>query len=369
MKRVKCFLLLLAVSCSLQLTVREARSCSVPVFRYALERWKPDPYKGIYIHRGPLTKQDQVFLRQLESVAQNPESPLNLLIRPVETAAFGEEKLKELLKGPIPDKLPALAIWYPDQMGKKAPLWKLEATPVIVNALAKSPKRRQLTESLIGGESIVWIFVPSGNPQKDERAKTLIRRELDLALDSVAKAPFFVQSGVKKKKLSYGFPMLAISPKDPQERFFLDMLLHCESDLSEHKDEPMVFPVFGRGRLLGCLFGEYINEKSIQEIVSYLAAACSCNVKAQHPGMDLLLSAFWDKVTMGEIFADDDDQLPELTSVMPESPKPVKNATTETEKPPMRTGIYAIYGITLGAVVVVVAVASLVLNHRRKENR
>jgi hypothetical protein len=372
MRITKCLLLVLVVGCSIQFSIQDAESCSVPVFRYALERWKPDPYKGIFIYRGEITQKDQALLRQLEEAAMNPEYPLNLRIRPVDTKAFSEEKLRELLKGPIPEKLPVLAVWYPGEMGKATPLWKIELSPAGVKELADSPKRRQLTASLINGESIVWVFVPSGNSQKDEQARALIRMELDTALDTLAKTPFFVLSGSTKKKLTYGFPILTVSRSDPQERFFLDMLMHCESDLFEYKNEAMVFPVFGRGRLLGGLFGEHISKKNIQGVVSYLAAACSCEVKAQHPGMDLLLSAFWDKVVMGELFSDlaDANPVPELTGVMPASSNPIKNPEAVSEKPPKkRAGVFAVYGITLGSAIVVVFFAGLILNRRRKENR
>ncbi|HUQ72324.1 MAG TPA: hypothetical protein VM165_22550, partial [Planctomycetaceae bacterium] len=29
-------------------------ACNVPVFRYALEHWRPDPYRLTVLHRGPL---------------------------------------------------------------------------------------------------------------------------------------------------------------------------------------------------------------------------------------------------------------------------------------------------------------------------
>jgi hypothetical protein len=368
MGTAKWLLLFLAVCCSVQFTVQEAESCSVPVFRYALERWKPDPYKGIFIYRGKLTKQDQALLQKLEAVTLNLEHPLNLRIRPVEIAALSEGKLKGLLKGPMPAKLPALAIWYPEQMGNAAPFWMQALTPAELKALADSPKRRQLTESLISGESIIWVFIPSGNSQKDERTKTLIRRELDKTLDTLAKSPLFVSTGSKGKKLAYSFPILTLSRSDPQEKFFLDMLLHSEPGLGEHKDEPMVFAVFGRGRMLGGIFGDSINEANIQKMVSYLAASCSCDVKAQHPGMDLLLSAFWDKVVMGELFADDDAPPSELTGVMPEPSKPAGPAAKKSEKPIQRSNVLTTYSVTLGSAIVVVVFAGVMLSRRRKEN-
>jgi hypothetical protein len=391
LKKAKYVLLAVMVFCSVQFAIRDAGSCSAPVFRYALERWKPDPYKGVFIHRGPLSDQDQELLQQLEAVSLDAEYPLNLLVREVDVDTFSQERVEELLTGPIPEKLPVLAIWYPDQMGKAAPLWTLKLTPAVVKDLTRSPKRMQLAESLIKGESVVWVFVPSGNSGKDRRARELIQRELDLALETLAKTPYFVLFGAGQKTLSYGFPMLTVSRTDPEERFFLDQLLNSESDLHEYEDEPMVFPVFGRGRVLGCLFGEYITKKNIQGAVTFLAASCSCEVKSLNPGMDLLVAALWDRVVLGDLFVEDEDEpLPELTGVMPEAPSSAEETveatavdaktldatavrTAETlpaspENSAEGSSLFKIYGITLGSVALVVVFASLILSHRRKEN-
>ncbi len=354
--------------CALQFDAREAGSCSVPVFRYALERWRPDAYKAICIYRDSLTDKDRALLQQLKQASSDSDTPLNLLFREVEIGSFSESKLKGLLKGPIPGKLPALAVWYPEQMGKTAPLWTFELTYANVKALMGSPKRTELVEDLIRGESVVWVFVPSGNSQKDDRAKALIRRELDIALKSLAKMSFLTTAGAKEKKLTYGFPILTLSRSDPEERFFLDMLVRSESDLYEHTNEPMVFPVFGRGRVLGCLFGEYISADKIQDAVAFLAASCSCEVKALNPGLDLLIPAQWDRVMMGDLYADD-DALPELTGVMPGKPAADK---TEVSSNPSESGnkasIVAFSGIALSSALVVVVFAGLILNHRRKKN-
>ena len=37
-------------------------ACSVPVFRYALERWPPDAYEVLILHDGPLAERDQELL-------------------------------------------------------------------------------------------------------------------------------------------------------------------------------------------------------------------------------------------------------------------------------------------------------------------
>src|SRR5262245_19767928 len=44
-----------------------ASACSVPVFRYALERWQPSRYELIVFHRGPLSPSDQEALKRVEA--------------------------------------------------------------------------------------------------------------------------------------------------------------------------------------------------------------------------------------------------------------------------------------------------------------
>ena len=46
---------LLKTAVALVLVAVVAEACSVPVFRYALERWQADPYEVFVFHRGPLT--------------------------------------------------------------------------------------------------------------------------------------------------------------------------------------------------------------------------------------------------------------------------------------------------------------------------
>jgi hypothetical protein len=76
------------------------------------------------------------------------------------------------------------------------------------------------------------------------------------------------------------------------------MLVRCESDLAD-RSEALAFPVFGRGRALWPLVGRGINAKNVQEASEFLVGACSCQVKEQNPGFDLLLSADWDSLLLG----------------------------------------------------------------------
>src|SRR4051794_550974 len=44
-------------------------ACSVPVFRYALERWQPAKYELVVYHRGPLSRADTEAVRRFEAAA------------------------------------------------------------------------------------------------------------------------------------------------------------------------------------------------------------------------------------------------------------------------------------------------------------
>jgi cobalamin biosynthesis Mg chelatase CobN len=58
----------------------------------------------------------------------------------------------------------------------------------------------------------------------------------------------------------------------------------------------MVFPVFGRARALYALVGQGINADMIKEAAVFLTEGCQCTVKAENPGVDLLVPVRWDDV-------------------------------------------------------------------------
>lgn len=70
-------ILLLSVACS-----SRASACTIPVFRYALERWEADRFQVIVYHNGPLTAEQSAALERLEQQSAVHGGPLNIeLIR------------------------------------------------------------------------------------------------------------------------------------------------------------------------------------------------------------------------------------------------------------------------------------------------
>ena len=304
-----------------------AYACSIPVFRYAMERWPADYYEGVLIHKGPLTDDDPAsVLLQGEQVEF-----LNLRLSKIDLeSSVGEqdspgpaERIKSQLGIEVPDKLPALVLWYPWNKGRAAPFWSGQFTPSTVKALIQSPKRQELAQRLIDGQTAVWIFVESGNAGKDKAALQLLNRELDAAMEELKEMVPELAEELEMPGLSYEFSTLAISRSDQQERMLLEMLLNSEPDLDEYADEPIVFPTFGRGRVLFALVGEGINTDNLREAIAFITGPCGCEVKMMNPGVDLLMAENWDASVMQfyqEFYETAEEPLPELTGVFPEEP-------------------------------------------------
>jgi len=47
-------------------------ACNVPVFRYALERWRPDAYDAIVFHDGRLSPADSTLVQRMADASAEP---------------------------------------------------------------------------------------------------------------------------------------------------------------------------------------------------------------------------------------------------------------------------------------------------------
>lgn len=275
-------------------------ACQVPVFRYALERWAPTEYLvSIVPAEGGFTDAETKALEILRAAPSDSTSPVNLEIQ-IEPSASGA-------RGPA-----QIALRYPHKLrdDRKEPIWEAALTEQNVQRLLDSPVRRELRRRLLAGESTIWVLVESGDPAKDGAAAESLTPALAEAQSSL-KLPDGVLSPEDSAKrtgpranehaealrtdlpLKIEFSLLRLSRNDPAEAALLAMLTHLEDDLGSYAKEPMVFPVFGRGRVLEPLIGAGIHRDNVMEHSRYLCGACSCEVKDQNPGIDLLVAANW----------------------------------------------------------------------------
>jgi hypothetical protein len=278
------------------LAASTALACNVPVFRYALEHWRPDAYRGVLFHRGPLSTADQDQLTKLKS--DRPEPPINVAIRTVDldaSPAAADVALAESFKN---EKLPRLVVQYPARLQIDEPLWSGAFTEADLKPLLDSPARQQLIKRLIAGETAVWLLVESGDAVQDDAAALTLEAELqnlkqNLKLPVQTDAPEdAIQDG---PDLRVAFSVLRVRRDDPAEKPLVAMLLNSEPDLAA-LNEPLVYPVFGRCRSLLPLVGLGISTENIRISARFLAGACSCQVKEQNPGFDLLLTADWSQL-------------------------------------------------------------------------
>ncbi len=204
-----------------------------------------------------------------------------------------------------------MTILYP-QNAREVPDRLVQTLPFndeSIEFLFDSPVRQQITKNLISGDSAVWIFVPSGKAKEDEEAKAklteqilLNEKQLELPPQEEIEADeaFLAENEIE---LRIGFSIVTLDRNDPKEHFLLKMLLASEPDLEE-LDQPMAFPVLGRGRVLYALVGKGIAEDTIGIASRFIVGPCSCQVKEQNPGFDLLMAFDWDEKIAGSTISD-----------------------------------------------------------------
>ena len=272
-----------------------AQACNVPVFRFALERWQGDPYQVVVFHRGPLSLAQREEMRPLEDMRDQFKA--NVVTWPVDVESITNAEDRELYEalGDEPS-LPCLAVQYPAPLRIAAPVWSAPLSRESVARLTDSAARQEIVRRLVAGHTAVWLLVESGDALKDRNAAEMLAEQLPL-LEEKLKLPDLTASPddalLTTAPLRMKFSVLRLSRKDMSEEPLVQMLLRSEPDLAERNDA-MVFPVFGRGRALLGLVGVEITANNLYDCAAFLVGACSCEVKAQNPGFDLLLAAEWD---------------------------------------------------------------------------
>jgi hypothetical protein len=140
---------------------------------------------------------------------------------------------------------------------------------------------------------------------------------------------------VDQASLQIRFSIVRVSRDDAKEQAFIDMLLDSEEGLrdEEFQGQPMTFPIFGRGRALYAVIGEGINREVIFDVCRFLVGPCSCQVKNQNPGTDLLMAVNWEESITPQIAVD--ESLPPLPVIGTVASEESKEPDLETEsKPP-----------------------------------
>jgi hypothetical protein len=287
-----------ALAVLLLLTAAPARACNVPVFRYALEKWQADAFEVIVFHSGPLSPAHKTLADALDRHANADPGFVNFDFTLVDLARKPDPDLLKVFESQRTRDLPLLVVRYPEVADLSA-TWSAPLTADSVRQLLDSPARRELVRRLVSGDSAVWVLLEGGDRAKDAAAEKLLRSELQ-KLQKTLKLPRLTadpEDAISSKgpELKLAFSLLRVSRDDPAEKMLVWLLQHIEPDLldAKYRGEPMAFAVFGRGRALPPLVGRGITPRNIAKEAEFLTGPCTCKVKEQNPGVDLLIVADW----------------------------------------------------------------------------
>ena len=265
-------------------------ACDTPVYRYALYRWTPTRYILCRIHDGPEADSSVATVREMvDKAADDPSLPANIVW--VDVDARNSEQLQTL-----PDFVRQR--WEQRDAGVQAAYYLVAPHGVILDShdwtpdemasLLESPLRSKVGEAIESAKAGVVILLDHpGKTKANQEAARIIER----TLGRIRKGELELATAPSVKRPDVAF--FRLSKDDEAERWFIRQLLEIESDLASI-DEPIVFVVFGRGRALFSCLGRGITEENLARDVEFVSGACSCTVKEQNPGVDLLMRYNWE---------------------------------------------------------------------------
>ncbi len=272
-------------------------ACSVPVYRYALERWPAEIYPVTIVHKGPLSPDDAKTVAWMKACSTDANVPSNVTVEDidVEKPPAGEDaaKLKDL-KARASADTPLIIVEWPEVYDKKPEAWSGPLTRENAKAVLDSPARREIGRRLLSGDVCVWVILGSRDTAADDALEKLVKGEIEKltkTLELPEVDPADVQEGAEKPNLKISLGVVRLARSDPAEKVFAAMLLGAQNNVPD--DKPGLGTVFGQGRLLCTLPPTDVNASMLGQIGQFLCGSCSCIVKDQNPGVDLLMSVNW----------------------------------------------------------------------------
>lgn len=294
-------LVVLGVWCLLANT---AEACSVPVFRYALERWRPDPYEVLVYYRSPLSPEQEQLLDRLNPEYRPGEPFPNSAVSRIDLDGEVRPDFAAIWEEERSDLLPWLVLRTPWR-GENETIWRGPLSAASVTTILQSSLRAEIIRRLIARDSIVWVFLNGGDVEHDDALADLCAARLADLPHEIELPPIRPEDlrelTVQLEQPPLKFSLLRVDRSSEEEAVLVQSLLAVQPDL-KHPDlasVPLLFPVFGRGRVFYPLVGDQIDAVHLEELTRFLCGACQCTVKQQNPGIDLLMSVDWDAYVLG----------------------------------------------------------------------
>ncbi len=316
-----------------------AFACETPVYRYAMYRWQPAPYEIYFFHDKPAGESDQQVHELLTDAERSEAARANVALIPVNISEDPElasvpPDVKKAWAERDNKELPSYFISTPYGVG----LSFEQLDEAKVQSLIESPSRKSLAAQLETGKLGVFVMLSGQDAKENEATEAILNglvEEVQEGKVSLYVSPTDEPAEENKDEApAFDIGLLKVDRSSEEEQWFVRSLLAMEPDLAE-EERPMVFLVYGRARALLPYIGKGITRENLIREIEFVSGACSCTVKEQNPGVDLLVKYDWDLAaeTLAEKFGSEEGNesqfgpemfFPEL--IIPESNVP---ATTE----------------------------------------
>ena len=379
--RIKVMLLIYLI-CFVSLSCFKAEGCSVPVFRYALERWPADPYLITIFHKGKLNEEQKKVITYYQKFYDRYEAVI-LSVFDLDDKKLSK-KAREYWKINKQDSLPVVIVQYPyiTRIEQLAGVYPLDMKSA--KQLMESPTGRELARRILKNDTSVFMQIDGDDESENIKSEKIVKdalkkmeEDMKLPHEELADGEVLDEESMPydEDSLKIKFSFLRVSRNSPVDKAFVDILLNSEPGLKDIKG-PIVFPVYGRARALFAFSEEGINAENMAEAGNFLVGECSCEVKAQNPGIDLLVPIDWDSFIHYEINLD--DALPPLTGLtstiveekkLEEAPvseidlKKLSEVEHKTEKSPLVLNLV----ISLVGLVVLFAIVAIAIKNAGKK--
>lgn len=225
-------------------------ACTTRVSEWVLLNALPNQYTLVYFHKGQLTEAQK---KQNAEVTESIKDA-NIHFRTATREDVGA---------------PWYGLYYENRLFSKY------ENPSALRNLTSSPLRKKVASELMAGKLCVLVYLKTDNKEKDDIG-------LDILKKTIMASPF-----------GEIIELVEISRNSRDEVHFASLLLNVEDDLKDIQ-EPMVFGVFGKFKALEPLLGNGISEENINLMIDYFTAECSCLIKDDLPGTDILFTDKWD---------------------------------------------------------------------------
>jgi hypothetical protein len=320
----------------------DAYACTIPVFRYALDRWEADKFELVL----PIGSSERPELSDLlRPHRANSTANLSIVTSKDPTAANSELRTARL--------------------GGQA-VWGGELNATSLDQILDSPARQKILSKILAGDSVIWVIAQSNSPEDLAEADRIEKRLR--FLEQVAALPIQDPNDPDSQlgpgpDLQLKFTTLRLDRNNPSETLLLKMLAGPSGDF-DHASTSFAAAVFGRGRVLGAWPLEQLDDAALEDASMFLIGRCSCRVKDQNPGWDILMNVDWEKA-LQQVTDNKDNAtatpVPVAAEIQTPQPEPVTTKTDPTEAPEMETTVPDRKPLVIGAALVLTLVAFLLL--------